>query len=112
MKSNPEEHLWSLADAIRLCRRLEEKLAEREWHCSLAGSVLYRGWSDKDLDIIIYPHHDKGCHESNVVEVLENVGITGLRDYLSEAQRARYPDSKQIWIGNYETKRIDFFLMK
>ena len=43
-------------EAFWVIERLEPELSKVGVHCALAGSVAYRGWSEKDLDLIIYPH--------------------------------------------------------
>src|SRR3954468_23467313 len=47
--------MWTLEQAITTLRLLEPKLRERGAHCALAGGVMAKGESWKDLDIIIYP---------------------------------------------------------
>lgn len=51
--------LWTLEEAIDLCRKIENELEEYGYHCALTGGVLYNGSSTKDVDIMIYPHSEK-----------------------------------------------------
>lgn len=46
--------MWTIEEAIMTIRGLEPRLFA--YHLALTGSVLYEGSSDKDLDIIVYPH--------------------------------------------------------
>jgi len=39
-----------------MCAELWELLEPLGWHCALTGSVLAKGSSEHDLDIILYPH--------------------------------------------------------
>jgi hypothetical protein len=44
-----------LADALPVIKALEISLQETGlMHCALAGSLIYKGFSNKDIDIIIY----------------------------------------------------------
>ncbi len=47
---------WSRRQSLNLIKKLEPRLAAIGWHVALAGSVLTKGQSDKDLDLIVYPH--------------------------------------------------------
>lgn len=46
---------WTLDEAVRLMRRMWPGLQEAGWHIGLTGSVVYRGSSKKDLDLVAYP---------------------------------------------------------
>ena len=46
----------TLEDAVALARRVEKELTVAGWHCALTGSCLYLGQSEKDVDLIVYPH--------------------------------------------------------
>lgn len=39
-----------------ICQKMEELLAPLGAHCGLTSSCLYKGASEKDIDIIIYSH--------------------------------------------------------
>lgn len=51
---------WDRDAAIALCTRFELQQRgvpePRRWHVALAGGVLYAGMSNKDLDLVFYPH--------------------------------------------------------
>lgn len=73
MSEKKSEHMWTLADGLGICRCLEEDLKEHNMHCGLAGGILMKGYSDKDLDIIVYPHDaaQNRVTEEGVREVLD-----------------------------------------
>jgi len=45
---------WTLENALPLLRELETACNAWGYFTALAGSVLYKGWSDNDLDIHLY----------------------------------------------------------
>lgn len=49
----------TLEDSITFVRWLETQLIPHKAHCALAGSVLHRGSSEKDLDVIVYPRNQR-----------------------------------------------------
>jgi len=49
---------WTREQGLDFCRRVEERISPLQWHCAMGGSVMYNGYSENDLDIIMY-RHDK-----------------------------------------------------
>lgn len=50
--------MWTIAEALVLLPSIEEIAKVCGYHIALGGSVMYRGESKKDLDIIVYKHKD------------------------------------------------------
>jgi len=50
--------MWALFEALRHCNQLNAKLIPTQHSIALAGGVLNVGKSDKDLDLVLYPHND------------------------------------------------------
>lgn len=48
---------YTIQDAIDAARLIEPELARRGLHASVGGSLMYRGDSEKDIDLIIYRHN-------------------------------------------------------
>lgn len=48
--------MWNQARGIAFANLIESICIQHGAHCMMGGSVLHRGYSSKDLDIIIYPH--------------------------------------------------------
>ena len=93
-------------DALALIRKMEPICADHGYHTALTGSVLYKGSSEKDTDIILYPHDPK--------KALDEPGLLGLLGLCGLAVRhiadANYVNRKVIICG-YEDQRIDIFLL-
>ncbi len=46
----------SLGEAISLARMIESRIHPKA-HCGLTGGCLFKGFSSKDIDVIIYSHN-------------------------------------------------------
>ena len=107
---------WTLGSAVDFCRFIQPLIREGGYHCGLTGSSLIHGESTKDVDILIYPHDKSVTSFIGATMILEgHCGIQGLRKCLagkSEEELAKYPDDKDIWIGDYKGKRVDFFFVQ
>lgn len=48
----------TLQDAVDVARKLETPIFEKfQLHIAIGGSCVYRGTSEKDVDIFLYPHN-------------------------------------------------------
>jgi hypothetical protein len=45
---------WTQADAIALCRKIEEHVPDAGMHVALTGGCLYKDGTRKDADILFY----------------------------------------------------------
>lgn len=100
--------MWNLDDAVALCRVFETALKRIGFHVALGGSVLYRGESDKDLDVFVYPHAT-GEMEPEWDKVETTLAVLGCS--LRRNCNHRY-DSKTVKEFEYGGKRIDFFFVQ
>ena len=106
------DNSWTLEEGIKFARELEFNLIPLGYHCAITGSVLYKGRSEKDLDIMIYPHDSTKCDANTQLEVEKMLGeVHGIEIQLID--RMKYPDEKNVY-WSYDTmgKRIDFFFVK
>lgn len=90
-----------LEDGLRFCRGIEQKLKEIGYHCALAGSILIRGSSSKDIDVIIYPH-DPGDLKDPLV-IFTHLGFNVFKIDSTYINRKVY-----IYRGDC---RVDFFIL-
>lgn len=103
-----EEYKYTTQDALDICVNLEPIMASIGYHCGIGGSLVYRGWSNKDIDIIIYTHQsDADCDRSKIVNVLRSEGFKEPSDDFNAS--TMIPD---VWSAEDNTgRRIDFFFM-
>lgn len=97
----------TLDQALELVRACEPILANAGYHCGLIGSVLIHGQSDKDIDVVIYPHGAAHLTKStDLLAILDSVGVKTVfetdREYVN----------KEVWICSWRELRIDFFFLQ
>jgi hypothetical protein len=109
MSDHPARTPWTLSDALPLIVKLASELAP-DYHLALAGSVLLRGASDKDLDLVVYPNSTVVQDKAVVEAALRRVGLARMYDV--EVMHARWrrvgsTDTKHVEIWDYRGRRVD-----
>lgn len=101
---------WNIIDGVTTCRDIEERLRPIGYHCALGGSVLHSGFSEKDLDVFIYPHDaDKRLPAETVLMAVLDI-IPATHGKCNSAYEPR--DSKAVyWSYTPRNQRIDFFFL-
>lgn len=97
----------NIEDALTLIRELEPKFSDVGYHLGLTGSVLYKGESEKDLDLIAYPHDArvKTMSRGGFSEFLKTLGF----NVLDHSQSSVYDFDKDVYISYRGNQRVDFF---
>lgn len=110
---------WHLHDALLFVRRLERKLKVAGAHVALTGSVLQKGESKKDLDVVIFPRQSQRFDLDLVRGVLEELGMRCVvsvaevhRDWRGRGIRDR--KKVEIWVvgRGRNRKRVDVMFLK
>lgn len=114
--------VWTLDDALTVCRWLEEALAPAGYHVALGGGVLLRGYSHKDLDVLIYPRNVLAIERDKAAVLLQEAGFQRWmtveqvqamwRKIGSTPSRPVAPDNKTVEVWRFDGKRIDLFWVK
>ncbi len=105
--------LWTLDEALLLVRHLEDAVVPH-FHVALGGSVLIRGWSDKDVDVVIYPHN-KTRASPPAEDLLQKAGLTVV--FNSTQMRKKWgseygtTDTKSIERWDWKGRRVDIFFL-
>jgi hypothetical protein len=102
---------YTLEDGIRLCRELEPAFREIGMHIGLTGSLMYRGASEKDIDIVVYPH------DTSILRSLKKAATRNLLDLgfveIKPDKGKYYGCSGHIFITKAPNgSRVDFFFMR
>jgi len=113
VENNQSPVAWTLVAGLAFAVDLEEKAAKVGLHVALGGGVLYRGYSCKDLDVIIYPNGpiDPNWQETAIKFIDEHVGksIRCTRD--RDVATNKHVRTARIANGDFAGKRVDFFLL-
>ncbi len=109
----PKPIIWTLEQSVEFVRSLHDSLDEEGYTIALGGSCLHKGFSYKDVDIIIHPldqhpDHSIGDTDFNPArKVLTNAGMS----YLRRAKIEEYSQRcVELWLTS-NNKRVDVFFM-
>jgi hypothetical protein len=93
-------------NAVDLIQQMEPILAGIGYHCGLTGSVLFKGGSTDDTDIIIYAHQPKDTRPpAEVIAALAPIGL--LHHFTTDTQYTGRAIEKCTYRGRY----IDLFFL-
>lgn len=99
---------WNLEEAINFVRNKEPIASEHGWHLGITRSILFKGHSENDLDLIIYKHSLDT--DMALAEVIKAMGISNVIEKHKEVN-IHYQD-KQVFSGQWEGKKIELFLLE
>lgn len=104
---------WTLDEALPFVRSLGEELYP-DWYVALAGSVLMRGNSEKDLDVLVFPRSTAENKLSECKAVLTMFGLKLL--YSREVVTMKWiregsNDTKHVEVWEWQNKRVDLFFV-
>lgn len=106
---------WSLEQGIEVCRLIQAAVQPLGFHVGLAGSVLTKGASSKDLDVIVYPHNRTSRPPVAAIhEALNGIGVvlTWDREFINKIRVEKgSTDTKHVEAFLYQGKRIDVFFL-
>jgi hypothetical protein len=97
--------LLTLEDGIRICREIEDVLSPLGYHTALTGSLLYKGRSTKDVDIVVYPH--QVSEQLAPVIILDKLGV-----FVTSLQNEASCTDKLVAVTEYKGVRVDFFFLE
>lgn len=111
--------VWTLQQAQELCAQLEPELRQAGFGIALGGSVLHKGQSFHDLDLILFPMQKLTLElfpneKAKARDVLLRLGamLQVHTDTVHEHWRKKGSnDIKQVEIWRYQNKRIDIFFL-
>jgi len=94
--------------AIKACQQLEAVLAPHGIHVALGGSVLTRGESEHDYDIMLYPHKKEPIDREWLVHFLRSQEFVYTPVTKERNKSGSLPDVIVTRNFNY---RFDFFIL-
>lgn len=102
-----------LNNTIDMVRNIEDALAPVGYHVGLRGSILLKGESENDLDIVVYPHDSTNLAEFARHCTLDRLGMRLVRTV--EQTHAHWrkkgsSDEKRIEIWDWNGVVVDVLL--
>jgi hypothetical protein len=107
---------WTLHEAVEFVQGLVHPLEIRGFAVGLTGSVLTKGSSMHDLDIIVYPL--RSTPATNIEDAKSALQDAGMRCHIrSETlkevwKRKGSLDEKEVEVWRFKEKRVDVFFLK
>ena len=106
---------WDLDSALTFIREHEEALRKLGWCLGLTGSILLKGQSKKDLDLILFPANNGKVDREALYELLEEQGLRLQHTSIvvhQAWQRQGSSDRKHVEVWRtLDGRRIDFFFL-
>lgn len=106
---------WAQSDALRFCKELTDHLKPCGYAVALTGSVLTKGESTKDLDIVVFPLSTAKQDPEGLQSELRRFGMhcaLGAKDVRLFWRKAGSKDRKHVEVWQYNYKRVDIFFLK
>lgn len=100
---------WSLAEALVFANSLREFLLPLGFDIALTGSVLTKSFSDKDIDIIVYPLKKISANYAELLIKLPEFGLKFIR--FPNNNQGYQDDGKNVQVWEYNNKRVDLFFL-
>lgn len=107
--------LWVIEEGIDFCRRLNKHLTPIGYVVALTGSVLIKGKSYKDLDLVVFPLSTVKTDELLLRHTLMNFGIRPwipVEEVHERWRKLGSEDTKHVEIWRFGIRRIDLFFLK
>jgi len=103
-----EKKGWHLLEAIDLLHKVEAIAKNAGLHVGLAGSVLHKGQSVDDLDLVVFPLQTK--KEFNFRHFQEALEELGFFDWF--CRTPYHPDDTKLVYSTYYNykQRVDWFI--
>ena len=100
---------WSLDEAMAFTNALRKYIFPLGFDVALTGSVLAKGYSEKDLDVIVYPLKKISSNYTELLKQLPNFGLKFIR--LPNNNLGYQDDGKNVQVWEYSGKRVDLFFL-
>ena len=104
-----KEVVWTRDEVLGIIEKLQPTLLPH-YHAGLWGSVLTKGQSNKDFDLIIIPHNALIRNDyAEIAGLLTAFGFTDRQTFDGLNRNPVYNDSRHIEKWKYGGRRVDVF---
>jgi len=107
---------WTLRRALTFLRKLSPPLLREGFDCGLLGSVLLKGHSTKDLDIVVFPtdtaKYSLDAAKHVFTHAMRMEQLYDKVDVLKFWRRHESTDFKHVEVWAYNNHRVDIFFMR
>lgn len=101
--------MWTLEQTLKLVGMMQVIALKYNLSIGLTGSVLYKGLSEKDVDIIVYKYKSESF--SNLLAFRQELTELGFLDKWSKRPHEYIGDKKDVFECKYKGMRVDMFML-
>lgn len=87
-------NLWTQAEAIELCKRIESVCPTFGCHVALTGGLLYKDGPRKDCDLLFYR-----------IRQVSSINMIGLVEHLEKSERCKIKGVGWCYKASFEDSR-------
>jgi hypothetical protein len=95
---------WTLENSVELIRLLQPLAHRHGYHLALAGGILNRGFSEKDLDVVALPNFNAEQEWEALQADIEDTLAAPLRS-IAPSETAYLPF--RVYVASHKNGRID-----
>lgn len=109
--------MWKLSEALDLVAELTVPLKEAGYGVGVCGSVLVKGYSTHDLDLVVFPLNTSklSVPGTSREDALRRVGMAlrhGQAVVQARWRKLGSTDEKHVEVWSYQGKRVDVFFLR
>lgn len=101
--------MWTLTEAQKLVQSINERVRPFNYHAGIIGSVITKGESSNDLDIVLLPRVDDNTINCSGVQTMLILEGAILAQELTEEEYSE-SSNRYIYKLNIGSKIVDFFV--
>jgi hypothetical protein len=108
-------YAWTMGDGVVFVRDLSNQLQLVGWEVALGGSVLKKGRSMNDLDVVLFPRTTAHVDLDAARAAMKEWGMIQRhdKDWVHKAWRKQgSKDEKHVEVWEYKDKRVDLFFLR
>lgn len=109
------EPRWTLDEGLELIRKLVDPLKNVGYSIGVTGSVLIRGSSNDDIDLLVYPLSTSIQNEELAVQTLIDFGFIlkyDVEQVHTAWRKMGSTDEKHVRLFRYDGRRVDVFFVR
>ena len=106
--------VWTLENALPLLREVQAAIEPLGYHVGLVGSVLTKGFSDSDMDMVVYPASTTRQPKEDVRTAFAAIGMRqthSVHVVWKAWKKMGSDDTKHVEKWEYRGKPVDVFFL-
>lgn len=114
MTATTFDHPWTLEEAVAFAQHLQPYVVAVGYHVGILGSVVTKGASSKDLDVLLYPHSTAKQDLVALYGALVEAGmkrVVNFANVMKVRKTVASYDTKHVEVWEHQGRRVDVFFL-